>query len=90
MNLGAGRRVELMRYIEILEQKLGKKADLNLMPMQAGDVVRTEADVEATEAALGYAPSTPVEEGVGRFVDWYLAYYGARQAEMRGLAPSPA
>jgi len=90
LNLGAGRRVELMRYIEILEQKLGKKADLNLMPMQAGDVARTEADVEATEAALGYAPSTPVEEGVGRFVDWYLAYYGARRAENRVPAPSSA
>ena len=75
LNLGAGRRVELMRYIEVLEAKLGRKAELNLMPMQAGDVARTEADVQETEAALGYAPSTPVETGVGRFVDWYLDYY---------------
>jgi UDP-glucuronate 4-epimerase len=78
LNLGAGRRVELMRYIEVLEEKLGRKAKLNLMPMQAGDVARTEADVAETEATLGYAPSTPVEVGVGRFVDWYLDYYGAR------------
>lgn len=75
LNLGAGRRVELMRYIEVLEDKLGKKAALNLMPMQAGDVARTEADVEETRATLGYAPETPVEVGVGRFVDWYLEYY---------------
>ena len=78
LNLGAGRRVELMRYIEVLEAKLGRKAELNLMPMQAGDVARTEADVQETQAALGYAPTTPVEVGVGRFVDWYLDYYGRR------------
>jgi UDP-glucuronate 4-epimerase len=78
LNLGNGERVELMRYIQILEEKLGRKAELNLMPMQPGDVARTEADVEETRAALGYAPSTPVEVGVGRFVDWYLDYYGQR------------
>jgi UDP-glucuronate 4-epimerase len=76
LNLGNSRRVELMRYIEVLEEKLGRKAELNLMPMQAGDVARTEADVEATREALGYAPSTPIEVGVGRFVEWYLEYYG--------------
>jgi UDP-glucuronate 4-epimerase len=78
LNLGAGRRVELMRYIEVLEEKLGRKAKLNLMPMQPGDVARTEADVAETQSAIGYAPKTPVEVGVGRFVDWYLDYYGAR------------
>jgi UDP-glucuronate 4-epimerase len=66
-----------MRYIQVLEEKLGRKAELNLMPMQPGDVARTEADVDATTAALGYAPKTTVEVGVGRFVDWYLDYYGA-------------
>lgn len=78
LNLGNARRVELMRYIEVLEEKLGRKAELNLMPMQPGDVARTEADVEATRQALDYAPTTPVEVGVGRFVDWYLDYYGRR------------
>jgi UDP-glucuronate 4-epimerase len=78
LNLGGGRRVELMRYIEVLEARLGRKARLNLMPMQAGDVARTEADVEETRATLEYAPSTPVEVGVSRFVDWYLDYYGRR------------
>lgn len=76
LNLGNSQRVELMRYIQVLEAKLGRKAELNLMPMQPGDVARTEADVTETRAALGYAPRTSVEEGVGEFVDWYLAYYG--------------
>lgn len=77
LNLGASRRVELMRYIEVLEEKLGKKAELNLLPMQPGDVTRTEADTAETRAVLNYAPSTSIEEGVGRFVDWYREYYGA-------------
>jgi len=75
LNLGASRRVELMHYIEVLEAKLGRKAQLNLLPMQPGDVSRTEADISDTRAALDYAPSTPVEVGVSNFVDWYLDYY---------------
>ena len=77
LNLGNGRPVELMRYVEVLEEKLGRKAQINFMPMQAGDVSRTAADVEETKAALAYVPHTPVEVGVGRFVDWYLDYYKA-------------
>jgi UDP-glucuronate 4-epimerase len=76
LNLGAGRKVELMRYIEVLEEKLGRKATLNLMPMQAGDVAATDADTGETRAVLGYQPKVNVEEGVGRFVDWYRDYYG--------------
>ncbi len=75
LNLGNSQRVELMRYIEVLEEKLGRKAKLNLLPMQPGDVTRTEADVTDTKAALDYAPSTPIEVGVSNFVDWYLDYY---------------
>ena len=75
LNLGAGQPVPLMRYIEVLENKLGRKARLNLMPMQDGDVVDTAADVTATLKAIGYTPSTPVEEGVGHFVDWYCNFY---------------
>ena len=78
LNLGNGQRVQLMRYIQVLEEKLGRKAELNLLPMQPGDVSRTEADVTETMAALDYTPSTPVDIGVGRFVDWYLDYYGQR------------
>jgi UDP-glucuronate 4-epimerase len=78
LNLGAGRRTPLMRYIEVLEEKLGRKAELNLMPMQPGDVTDTEADTSDTRDAIGYAPSTTVEEGVGKFVDWYLEYFRGR------------
>jgi UDP-glucuronate 4-epimerase len=78
LNLGNGQRVQLMHYIQVLEEKLGRKAELNLLPMQPGDVSRTEADVAETQAALDYTPSTSVEVGVGRFVDWYLDYYGQR------------
>ena len=77
LNLGNSQRVELMRYIEVLEEKLGQKATLNLLPMQAGDVTRTEADTAETQAALDYAPKTPIETGIGRFVDWYRDYYRA-------------
>lgn len=76
LNLGAGRREELMRYIEVLEEKLGRKAEIRFLPMQAGDVAATEADTAETRAALDYAPSTSIETGVGRFVDWYREYYG--------------
>jgi UDP-glucuronate 4-epimerase len=78
LNIGASQPVELMRYIEVLEEKLQRRAELNLMPMQPGDVARTEADVEETRTAVGYAPTTSVEVGVARFVDWYLDYYKRR------------
>ena len=78
LNLGNGQRVQLMRYIQVLEEKLGRKAQLNMLPMQPGDVARTQADVQETRVALDYTPSTPVEVGVGRFVDWYLDYYGVK------------
>ena len=76
LNLGASRRVELMRYIEVLEETLGRKAEINFMPMQPGDVASTEADTAETQAVLDYAPKTTVEVGVARFVDWYREYYG--------------
>lgn len=78
LNLGNSQRVELMHYIQVLERKLGRKAKLNLLPMQPGDVSCTEADVAETKAALDYVPSTSIEVGVGNFVDWYLGYYQAR------------
>jgi UDP-glucuronate 4-epimerase len=76
LNLGASKPIDLMRYILVFEEKLGRKAVLNLMPMQPGDVANTEADVAETMAALDYAPNTPLEVGVGRLVDWYLEHYG--------------
>ena len=74
-NIGNNRPVELMHYIEVLEQCLGRKAEKNLLPMQAGDVPDTWADAEDLVREVGYRPSTPVEEGVAKFVAWYLDYY---------------
>ena len=75
-NIGNSEPVELRRYIEVLEECLGRKADLNLLPMQPGDVPDTWADVQDLADAVGYRPSTSVEEGVRQFVDWYVDYYG--------------
>jgi len=74
-NIGNEKPVELMRYIEVLEECLGRKAEKNLLPMQLGDVPDTWADVEDLVADVGYRPSTPVEVGVRNFVEWYLDYY---------------
>ena len=74
-NIGSHRPVELMRYIEVLEDCLGRKAIKNLLPMQPGDVPDTYADVEALVRDVGYQPSTPIEVGVARFVAWYREYY---------------
>ena len=74
-NIGNSRPVELMHYIRVIEDCLGRKAELNLLPLQAGDVPDTWADVDDLIRDVGYRPATPVEEGVRRFVDWYLDYY---------------
>jgi len=74
-NIGNNQPVELMRYIEVLEGCLGKKAEKNLLPLQPGDVPGTYADVANLVRDVGYKPSTPIEEGIARFVDWYKAYY---------------
>lgn len=75
-NIGNSRPVELTRYIEVLEDCLGKKAQKNLLPIQVGDVPDTYADVQDLSKDVGYQPETPVEIGVRQFVDWYLGYYG--------------
>jgi UDP-glucuronate 4-epimerase len=74
-NIGNNQPVKLMRYIEVLEQCLGRKAKLELLPMQAGDVPATFADVGELEQAVGYRPNTPIEVGVRRFAEWYQSYY---------------
>jgi UDP-glucuronate 4-epimerase len=76
-NIGNEQPVALLRYIEVLEQCLSRKAQMELLPMQAGDVPDTEADVSDLAADVGYRPMVPVEEGVARFVEWYRGYYGA-------------
>lgn len=74
-NIGNGQPVELMHYIAVLEDCLGKKAIKEMKPMQPGDVPDTSASVETLVETTGYSPQTTVEEGVRRFVDWYRAYY---------------
>ena len=74
-NIGNNRPVKLLRYIEVLEDALGRKAVLDLQPMQKGDVPATMADVSALEQDVGYRPATPVEVGIPRFVEWYRNYY---------------
>lgn len=74
-NIGNNQPVELLRYIEVLEDCLGVKAQRNLLPLQPGDVPDTFADVQDLVRDVGYRPSTSVETGVARFVEWYLSYY---------------
>jgi UDP-glucuronate 4-epimerase len=74
-NIGGGQPVPLMRYISLLEACLGRKAELRLLPMQPGDLPDTKADVADLSHDLGFTPSTPVEVGVPRFVEWYRSYH---------------
>jgi UDP-glucuronate 4-epimerase len=74
-NIGNQRPVDLMHYIRVLETCLGRKAEMNLLPLQPGDVPDTYADVEDLVKDTGYKPDTSVETGVARFVDWYRDYY---------------
>jgi UDP-glucuronate 4-epimerase len=74
-NIGNNAPVDLSKYISTLEDCLGRKAVKNLLPLQAGDVPDTFADVEDLVRDVGYKPATPVEVGIRRFVDWYLEYY---------------
>jgi UDP-glucuronate 4-epimerase len=76
-NIGNSRPVDLMKYIGLLEEYLGRVAEKNMLPLQPGDVPDTWADVEDLADDVGYRPSTPVEEGVKKFVDWYREYYGS-------------
>lgn len=74
-NIGNNKPVELMHFIEAIEGKLGKKAIKNLMPLQTGDVPETFADVDDLMIEVGFKPATPIEVGIGKFIEWYKAYY---------------
>ncbi len=74
-NIGNNSKEKLMRYIELLEKHLGKKAQKNFMPLQDGDVPATCADVDDLICDIGFKPETPIEHGIGKFVDWYKDYY---------------
>jgi UDP-glucuronate 4-epimerase len=74
-NIGNNNPVELMTFIETIEKRLGKKAKKNFLPLQAGDVPSTYADVDDLVNDVGFKPATPIEEGIRRFVEWYREYY---------------
>ena len=85
-NIGNSRPVELLEYIRLLEAAIGKKATLDLQPMQPGDVVATAADTSTLEAAVGFRPATPLDQGIQRYVTWHRAYYAALPAGKVGVA----
>jgi len=74
-NIGNNRPIELTKLIQVMEEKIGKKAVIKWLPMQPGEVQATYADIDELSRAVGYRPHTPIEEGVSRFVDWYREYY---------------
>jgi len=74
-NIGNNQPIQLEKFISVLEEKLGKKAKKNYMEMQPGDVVRTYADISDLEKDIDFKPSTSIEDGLGKFVDWYKKYY---------------
>lgn len=83
-NIGNNQPVPLLDMIAILERALGKKVEKRFLPMQPGDVPETYADVEALSAVTGFAPSTPLDVGIGRFIDWYRDYYDVVPASTKG------
>ncbi|MDP2414320.1 NAD-dependent epimerase [Daejeonella sp.] len=74
-NIGNSNPIKLVDFIKILENKIGIKAKINMLPIQPGDVVSTFADVSAIEDDLGFLPQVSIEEGLAKFVEWYLSYY---------------
>ena len=78
-NIGNNQPVELIRFIEVIEEKLGMKAIRNLLPIQEGDVPETYADIDDLIREVDFKPATPIEVGVGNFIDWYLNYYTVKK-----------
>jgi len=74
-NIGNNEPVELMTFIETIEEAIGKKAEKNMMGMQDGDVVATYADIDELTRAVGFKPATPLSEGIPKFVNWYREYH---------------
>jgi UDP-glucuronate 4-epimerase len=74
-NIGNHRSEHLMKVIGLIEEACGRKAQMELLPMQAGDVQRTYADIDAIQRELGYQPSVSIEAGVPQFVRWYREYH---------------
>jgi len=74
-NIGNNQSIELDYFIELIEKGIGRKAKKNLLPIQPGDVAETCADVDALMRDVGFRPSTPIEVGLARFLDWYCEYH---------------
>ena len=85
-NIGNGQPVQLLRFIEIIETQLGRRAVKRLLPMQPGDVEDTFADVGPLATDLDYQPATPIEEGIARFLHWYRDYYGVADSSTPGTS----
>ena len=79
-NIGNNNPVKLMDFIAAIEQKLGRGAEKNMMPIQPGDVKATYADVEDLVNTLGYQPNTSIQDGINAFIDWYESYYGIKKS----------
>jgi UDP-glucuronate 4-epimerase len=75
-NLGNHSSEPLMRFIGLIEEALGEKAEIDFQPMQPGDVPATYADIEASRRDLGFEPRVPIDEGIPRFVEWYREFHG--------------
>jgi UDP-glucuronate 4-epimerase len=82
-NIGNHQPVDLLYVVELLEKALGRKAQKNMLPMQPGDVPETYADVDDLSRDVGFRPATPIEEGIARFVAWYLDFHGRGPADDR-------
>ena len=78
LNVGCGAPIKLLDFVHAIERAAGRKAAIELAPMQPGDVEATWASTERLRAEIGYAPATPLEEGIARFVAWYRSYYAGR------------
>lgn len=89
-NLGNNRPVNLLYMIQLLEEGLGKKAVKEMLPMQMGEVVETYADIEKSQRLLGFQPSTTIEEGLNRFLEWYREYHYGITASTLSAAPKRA
>lgn len=76
-NIGNNEPIELIRFIEAIEEATGLRAKKNMLPMQPGDVLATYADVDPLAKEIGYRPATPIDHGIARFVDWYQSYYSS-------------
>ncbi len=75
-NIGNNQPVELLHFIKVIEDTLGKKAEMNLLPLQPGDVPATYANIDDLVRDTGFKPATPLEEGIPRFIEWYREYFG--------------